>query len=72
MPILSDYVLKGCVANNKSCSLSNKCVKCKKEMDDLKEIDKMFKDIISDIATLRQSEKNISPDRIEKNDPTPK
>jgi hypothetical protein len=41
-------------------------------MDDLKEIDKMFKDIISDIATLRQSEKNISPDRIEKNDPTPK
>ena len=56
-----------CVANNKSCSMLKKCPKCKKQIKDVNEIETLFKEIVSDIFVLRHSEKNISPDRVEKN-----
>lgn len=69
---LSDYVSKACVVNDKACSLNSKCRICKKEIADINEIDKMFKEIISDIFTLRQSEKINSPDSNRKEDAVPK
>jgi hypothetical protein len=68
MPKLSDYVMKACVVGDRACSLTAKCRICKKEIADINEIDKMFKDIISDISFLRQSEKFISPDKNRKDD----
>jgi hypothetical protein len=54
--------LKTCVVNSKSCSLLKKCAKCKKQIKEVNEIETLFKEIVSDIFTLRQSEKIISPD----------
>lgn len=71
MVLLSDYVRKACVVGDKACTLNVKCRICKKEIADIDEIDKMFKEIISDIFVLRQSENKISPDRVEK-DAVPK
>ena len=54
--------IKTCVANSKSCSLLKKCVKCKKQIKQVNEIETLFKEIVSDISVLRQSENFISPD----------
>jgi hypothetical protein len=63
--------IKTCVANSKSCSLLKKCVKCKKHIKEVNEIEKLFKEIVSEISVLRQSEKIISPTVLEK-DAVPK
>jgi hypothetical protein len=48
MPQSSDAVTKGCVDNNKSCKLSNKCDVCTKEIKDLEEIDSVLLNAIAD------------------------
>lgn len=61
-----------CVANNKNCSLLKKCPKCKKQIKEVNEIETLFKEIVSDIFNLRQSEKIKSPDNNRKEDAVPK
>ena len=38
----TDYVARACVADNKECSLKDKCAICKKEMNELEAIDSSF------------------------------
>ena len=42
----TDYVLKACIVKSDMCKLDNKCEECKKEIENLQNIDKMFKDIM--------------------------
>ena len=61
----NDFVNRGCIVDNKSCSLLFKCDICKKELEDLMKIDEMFRKTFADL--LRQSEKINSTTLIEKN-----
>jgi hypothetical protein len=63
--------LKTCVANNKSCSMLKKCAKCKKQIKEVNEIESLFREIVSDIFTLRQSEK-LNPPAVLEKDAVPK
>jgi hypothetical protein len=62
----NDFVNRGCIVDNKTCSLLFKCEKCLKELDDIMKIDEMFRKTFADL--LRQSEKIKSTALIEKND----
>ena len=42
MPVKSDFVLRGCIVGDVSCSLVTKCSECKKEKAALIEIDKIW------------------------------
>ena len=58
MPVLTDFVLRGCIVNTNGCSLTNKCEECKKELQDLVEIDAMFKRIQSQYIERELPEQN--------------
>lgn len=47
----TDYVARACVVESPTCSLSSKCDECKKEIEDLDEIDKMLESIRMKVIT---------------------
>lgn len=54
MPLGSDAVARGCIANVTGCTLINKCDECKKEAKALIETDTMFADYFAQLEYLKK------------------
>jgi hypothetical protein len=60
MPLTTDAVSRMCIANTKDCNVIYKCEECKKEINDLIQIDNMFVDYFKQLEYLKsRTEKTV-------------